>query len=156
MLPRNEVAVSFGQTSFETSGEGLAAGASYNRFWTRMASTRAGFFRAQKDHFNDGGQQAFTALYASAEIHPFRGRLVSPRLAAGAVHASSERDTGFGPAQTHSEITALAAIGVDFRLTPRFLLGAEFVHVPHTPNARDRFAERWDPQTTFVSARYRW
>lgn len=154
--PPNEIALSVGRTGLSRSGELPAIGVSYNRFWTRVASTRGGVLVARDAHLEGRGEDRFTAVYASAEYHPFRGRLVSPRLGGGVALASSRVDTGFGDPESDSEITVIASAGADVSLTRRFALGAELLYVPYTPASRDRFGLQWDPLTLFASARFRW
>jgi hypothetical protein len=154
---RNEVAVSFGRTEFETAGDTPAVGASYNRFWTRYVSTRAGIFSAGEDRSADGfhGETRFTAVYATVEYHPFRGRLLSPR-AAGGLAAGRFHDEFAGFGQTDSQVTGIFGAGLDVNLTRRFALGLEVAYLPFNPEPRDRFSAPLDPLTTLASTRFRW
>jgi hypothetical protein len=153
--PRREASVSFGQTMYELSGEATAGGASYNHFWTRVASTRAGVIVARQSYAG-GRETNMHLLHASAEYHPFRGRLLSPRLSGGIAYAAYSSEYPFGPDESDSTVTAIAGAGIDVGITPRFVLGAEGLYLPFTLNSGDRFALQLDPVTWLASARFRW
>jgi hypothetical protein len=151
---QHEVSVSAGRTWYKYTGEASAAGASYNRFWSRTVSTRAGFLIAREEHRN-GREDRFGAVHATAEYHPFRGRLFSPRVAAGVAYGDS-RIEGFDGARNRSALSVVGGGGLDVRITPRFYFGAEALYIPFTLDPGDRFAYDLDPVTTFASARFRW
>ncbi len=150
----NEIAVSYGLTNYAQSSETPAYGVSYNRFWTRYVSTRVGVLDSRDELPDDQGERSVTAAHASVEYHPFRGRLVSPRVSAGSAYVRSEHTAE--AVDNDSTITVAAGGGVDFNLTRRFALGAEVLYIPFTPKARDRFSSKLDPTTFFASARFRW
>jgi outer membrane protein W len=155
--PRHEVAVSGGVTYYHYSGEAPAFGASYNHFFTRVASARAGFFIAREAQYTGHGEIRFTAMHLSAEYHPFRGRRLSPRVSAGVAYAAYRNDFGLGiEEEKDSTITAIGGAGLDVNITRRFALGVEALYIPFTPNARDRFALALNPATAMASARFRW
>lgn len=154
---QNEAALSLGRTDFDTQGDAPALGLSYARFWTPAVATRFGGFRAAESLNADGGELQFYALYAMAEVHLFRDRVVSPHLSGGLAFASNRVEPSSGDVTADdSALTVAAGGGVDFRFTPRFAVGAELLYMPFTPDPGDRFAAALDPLTVSAVARMRW
>lgn len=154
-LPRNEFAVSAGSSNLNDLGNAPAAGVSINHFWLRTLSTRAGVFAAAKD--GEVGDVVSGAWHLSAEYHPFRGRAVSPRLAAGVAWAFSEidyADIDFSASET--QIVPILGGGVDVRVTPRFSVGAEALYMNYEADLGNRFGFSVDPLTILGSARFHW
>ena len=157
-LPRNEFNLSAGRTDFNGRYMSNTFGVSYSRFWkdagSTSISTRIGAFKSDHSFPDERGSTYFRAIHADLGLHFRTDRLVSPRVSAGL--ARSEWEVDPYESESDSRTTLIGSAGVDFNLRRHFALGAELSFIPFTPNPRDRFAQKLNPATGLVSARFRW
>ncbi|HUR79434.1 MAG TPA: outer membrane beta-barrel protein [Thermoanaerobaculia bacterium] len=155
--PDNEVSVSYGQMEVEDALDyNDAMGASYNRYWTRVISTRVGVMAGRGDLPDDNGDASSTIIHATLEAHPFRGRLFSPHAGAGAAYARHKQNY-IGSNEVDSRVTLALLGGIDVNFTPRFGVGADMLY-SHFGEESDggRFPEDLTSISVFGSARFRW
>jgi outer membrane protein W len=156
--PRNELAASFGRSEFDQLGDAPAVGLSYNRFWTRMVSTRFGAFVASEDLNEDGGNKRVGAYHASVEVHFLRERVLSPFVSVGGALAFSRVEHPNSDfTASDSLLTPIVGAGIDITITPHFALGADAHYIKYDAETDlgDRFGTTLDPLTVLVSAKYR-
>ena len=149
----NEVAVSYGRNDINDSSDVDVLGVSYNRYWTPILSTRLGMFSGSRD-FPEFGSVETRVIHATAELHAFRGRLISPRIGGGLAHFDHRVDEPFFK-QHDSKLVPAAIAALDVNITPRLAVGADALYL-HYPSE----STRYDPDLTSItllgSARFRW
>jgi opacity protein-like surface antigen len=153
----NEVSVSYGQMEVEDALDyNDAFGASYNRYWTRVVSTRVGVFAGRGDLPDDNGDASSTLIHATLEAHPFRGRLFSPHAGLGGAYAR-HKENYIGSNEVDSRLTAALLGGIDVNFTPRLGIGADMLY-SHFGDESDggRFPDDLTSISVFASARFRW
>lgn len=149
-LPTREITVSVGRWDSNEVGNGPAIGASYNRYWTSLLSTRGGGFAARTGDFTTG------AVHFSGELHLFRGARVSPWVGAGGAFAvvrraaSNDRFTG-----SESTLTGIYRGGVDVAVSPRFAVGAELTYMNYEVELGSRGGFTVDPVMVMVTGNWR-
>jgi outer membrane protein W len=156
LAQRNELAVSFGRSEFDSLGDGPAFGLSYNRFWTDSVSTRFALFAAADEANVGNGEDIVSAYYATAEYHFLRGRRISPFAGLGLAFAFVSIDRVGGNSEGDSGFAPVIIGGVDVNITRRFALGADVTYLQFEADLDDRFATALDPTTVLVSAKFRY
>lgn len=131
-----------------------AFGVAYNRFWFTGVSTRFGIWGAHKE--TGGGERDFIAYYASAEVHWWRDRRVSPYAGLGLAAARDRQDAEFG-SDSRSTTAPLVSGGVDVTLTPRFALALEGRYLEYDEALLDeeRFRTAVDSITVLLTGKVR-
>jgi opacity protein-like surface antigen len=155
--PDNEVSVSYGQMEVEDALDyNDAMGVSYNRYWTRMISTRLGVVRGHGELPDDNGEASSTIIHGTLEAHPFRGRLFSPHAGLGGAYAR-HKENYIGSNEVDSRFTIAALGGIDVNFTPRVGLGVDMLY-SHFGEESDggRFPDDLTSITVIGSARFRW
>ena len=147
----NELALSLGRWDSDEIGNGSpAVGASYNRFFGQVFSTRLGGYAARQGDFTSG------ALFLSGEIHLFRAARVSPWVGAGGGYgyvrraASNDRFVG-----SETALTGIYSGGVDVTVSPRFAVGADVSYMNYEMSLGNRFGYRVDPVMVSLTGRWR-
>lgn len=152
--PRNEIAASFGRADSNVLGDALAFGLAYNRFWTERFSTRFGMFAAGEEEDN-GAERVFGAYHASAEVHWWRDRLVSPYAGVGIAYAVDTFELAqFGIDEEETTVTGIVSGGIDLQLARRFALSGE-LRLMRYDVADERAPRTNDPVVALVSGKFR-
>jgi len=153
--PANEVAASFGRGSLGDFGYSTAMGVSYNRFWANRTSVRFGAIASEVD--DEVGQKRVRAGYATAEVHFWRGRIVSPYAGAGVAATSSRIELARGDFKSdETSFAPVVSAGVDFNVARQWAVAVDARWMYLRADLGNRFGPYIiDPLTAMISAKYR-